>query len=231
MKELYSNAKDCKEITQLLREKLKNKMELDFSLPTVPNGKYQCLPRNVYNSYDEYKKDEVAFAFKYCKDGFLRITVGNGISQQTIGHKLAVLSDFYEVLVERFGEPTLFYTTKDDEEKSISLQWSFANKEEDIQSFREGTVFDDAEVEELIIFGESNDKSSGYQLSDTTKKSNSRIVGLPFELVHLAEENIEDYVKYKKGKIMGYPEGSKIDGLPISTLESREKRLGLALKK
>ena len=144
----------------------------------MSNG--QCLP----------------FYFKYSKNEFLRISVGSNHFGSSLGEKLAALSDFYEILSEEYGEPTLFYTTKEDEEGLLTLQWSFINKEEEIEKFKNGKYFDDAEVDKLIIFGEKGDTEKN-NLSDKTKQIISKRVGLPFELIYL----VDDYfAKHKIGK-------------------------------
>ena len=61
---------------------------------------------------------------------------------------------------------------------------------------KKGNYFDDVETDELIIIGEPKQKTDGYQLSDITKKIISKHVGLPFELLSLVDENIEDFIKY-----------------------------------
>lgn len=198
MAELYSNAEDCNKIAKILYSKLKSKIEFYGSTYLeVISGKYHCLLYNSYNSYDDYKKDELSFSYKACENGFLRISIGDVIYKKSIGHKLAALSDLYEVLSEVYGEPTLFYTIEDDDENTLNLQWSFSEKEEDIQNFKNGTAFDDAEIDKLIIFGEIKERGGVYSLSDTTRTLISRQVGLPFELINLIDENIEDFIKYK----------------------------------
>lgn len=226
MKNLDSNADDCLSLALLLERNLKEKIEFYGSVHLeVVSGKYHSLPYKAYNRYADYKKDEVAFSYKFCENEFLRITVGDSIYNRTTGHKLAVLSDFYEVLSEVYGIPTLFYTIKDDDEKSLNLQWSFCQKEEDIESFKNGTMFDDGEIDELIIIDEPKEKSSVYQLSEATRQMISRQVGVPFELIYLVDENIEEFLKYKKGEKIGYPDFARIDGYKIATPESIEGKI------
>ena len=137
---------------------------------------------------------------------------------------MAALSDFYEVLSEEYGNPTVFYTTKDDDEGFLTLQWSFINKDEEIEKFKSGKYFDDAEIDTLIIIGKEKNNIEGYSLSDKTKEIISRQVGLPFELLYLVDEDIESFVKHKSGKEMTIPVGAKVDGVPVTSFEKKLER-------
>ena len=225
MQELYSNDKDCYQLYKMLRKKMGNKIEYcDTPYAELFEGKYFSHYREPHSDLDYLFERGLPFYYKFCKDGFLRIGVGSYHHNTSIGEKLAALSEFYEVLSEKFGEPTVFYTTKNDDEGLLSMQWSFINKEEDIQEFKEGTCFDDAEIDKLIIIGEPKQKTDGYQLNDITKKIISKHIGLPFELLSLVDENIEDFIKFKTKKELSIPEGEKIDGIPVT---SSEKKLSL----
>ncbi len=216
MQELYSKADDCFELYKILRRKMGNKIEY-WGTPYTGlfEGRYFSHYREHHSTIDFLFERGLPFHYKFCKDGFLRIGVGSYYHNTSVGEKLAALSEFYEVLSEEFGEPTVFYTTKYDDEGLLSIQWSFINKEEDIQKFKEGTYFYDAEIDELIIFDESKQKNDYYQLSDTTKKYISKQVGVPFELLPLVDENIEDFVKFKTGKELSIRESEIIDGVPV----------------
>ena len=230
MQELYSKSEDCFELYKNLRRKMGNKIEYAGTAYTeLFEGKYFSHFREQHSNLDYLYERGIPFYYKFCKNGFLRIGIGDSIyHKSSVGEKLAALSDFYEVLSETYGEPTVFYTTKDDDEGLLSMHWSFINKEEDIQQFKEGTFFDDAEIDELIIIGEPKQKTNGYQLNDITKKIISKHIGLPFELLSLVDENIEDFVKFKTGNELCVPENTKIDGVPVTSFE---KTLSLQLKK
>ncbi len=220
MEELYSKAEDCYELYKTLRKKMGNKIEYSgIPYTELFEGKYFSHYRESHSDLDCLYERGLPFYYKFSKDGFLRISVGSYYHNTSVGEKLAALSEFYEVLSQEFGEPTVFYTTKNDDEGLLSMQWSFINKEDEIQKFKEGTYFDDAEIDELFIIGESGQKTSGYQLNDITKKLISKHVGLPFELLSVVDENIEDFVKFKTGKELSIPEGAKIDGVPVTSFE------------
>lgn len=156
MKEVYySKHDDCVALAQQLNKSLNEKIMFE-SCSEVIEGKYKCCPFNTYDTIEEYAKDMVPFYFKYSKGEFLKLGVeNNAYKKLSTGHKLAALSDIYEVLCKVFGEPTLFYTTKDDEEE-LNLYWVFKNKEDEIKNFQNNTVFDDANIKDLIIIGESH---------------------------------------------------------------------------
>jgi len=220
MAEIYSNADDCLELARYLKNKMGSKIDFYGSIHQgVISGSYfSDFESKHYHPYG----DGLSFYYKFCKEGFLRIGIGSFCSRNnSVGEKLAALSNFYEVLSEQYGEPTVFYTTKDDDERTLSLQWSFVNKEEDIQNFMNGSYFDDAEIDELIVFGKPRTQMNGYQLSDTTRKLIAKQIGVPFELIGLVDENIEDFVKYKTGKEIGIPEGAKIDGVPVRSYQKK----------
>lgn len=228
MTELYSNAEDCNKLARVLYSKLKSKIEFYGSTHLeVISGKYHCLPRKAYKSYDEYKKDELLFSYKFLENGFLNIQVNDSIYKKaSMGHKLAALSDLYEVISREYGEPTVFYTIKDDDENSINFEWAFIEKEETVDAFKNGTRFDDAEIDELIIIGAEKEKTgASYSLNKRTKEIISKTVGLPFEMLYLFDEFVEDFILYKKGKTMGYPENARIDGYPIATLEDIDSKI------
>lgn len=233
MTEIYSNADNCLELARHLKKKMGNKIDFYGSVyQEVISGKYFSHYKDPHSELDYLFEEGLPFYYKFCKEGFLRIGIGSFYPHNnSMGEKLAALSSFYEVLSEQYGEPTVFYTTKDDDEGVLSLQWSFANKEEDIQSLRNGSYFDDAEVDELIVFGESRIQINGYQLSDITGKWIARQLakqfGVPIELIGLVDENIEDFVKYKTGKKIRIPEWSKNDGVPVTSFQKKmslEKR-------
>lgn len=184
MKDKYSNANDCYELTKLLYEKLKYKIKITTSpYVGVVEGEYNCFNYSNYQSHEDYLKDKVLFNYKYLKDEFLRISVGSENDNHSLGHKLAILSDIYKVLRKEFGEPTLFYTVKEDKEKALNLQWSFKNKKDDIDKFLNNKCFDDANVAKVVVI--NNNKNNA--------------IGLPIELLDMVKENIDDYVIYKKG--------------------------------
>ena len=214
MKELYSSADDCLKLARLLESKLNRKIEFVGSVYLeVISGKYHSLPYEEYESFIDYRNDEVEFSYKFLENGFLSIQVNDSVyKESSMGHKLAVLSDLYEVISELYGNPTVFYKIKDDDENSINLEWDFIEKEETVLAFKNGSRFDGDEVDKFIIIGEEicEKKTNVYSLNKRTKEMISKTVGLPFEMLPLVDENIDDFVLYKKGKVMHVPSNEKI---------------------
>ena len=228
MSEIFSNADDCCMLARKFKKQLGDKIDFYGTINTpLPSGKYLSSYRRGNGEYFSYNCNCLPFYFKFAENGFLRIGVGSHSRDNSLGEKLAALSDFYEVLSKEYGDPTVFYTTKEDDEGLLTLQWSFINKEEEISKFQNGTYFDDAEIDTLIIFGQKKNNVEGFSLSDTTKRIISRRVGLPFELLDLVDEDIENFVKHKTGKEMTIPEGAKIDGYPVTSFEKKlERKIG-----
>ncbi len=194
--QMYSKDEDCFELYKLLKRNLGEKIDF-YGTP------YTGLFEGKY--YSEYEDDDVfekgiPFYVKYCKGGFLRVSVGNYIIHEaSVGEKLAALSSLYEALRTEFGDPTVFYTTKNDKRKAVSFQWSFINRKEEIQKFKDGTYFDDDEIDKLIIIDGQKQNVEGQELDEMTEKLISWQIGLPFDLLPLVDENIREFVKYKKG--------------------------------
>lgn len=65
-----------------------------------------------------------------------------------------------------------------------------------------------------------------YELSNKTKELLSKIIGIPYEkLVQMEDEEIDAFIEQKTGKKITWPKGAKVDGLPIRTMESIDKRI------
>ena len=191
--EIYSNMEDCYELSKKLQEKLESKIYFYGSLFTnTPSGKYLSSYRRHNGESIHYNSHALPFYFKFKRDIFLRIHVGSHSKDNSLGEKLAALSDFYEFLSDEFGEPTVFYTTKDDDEGLLGLEWDFVNKDKIINEFKNDTYFDDAHIDKLIIIGEKN-----QNLNNTTKRFINKSIGLPIELLPLINASIDEYIKHK----------------------------------
>lgn len=192
--ELFSKAEDCHKLAGILNSRLKNKISfMGSTYQEVVSGVHSSFPLADYQNIKNYEMDKINFDYKYCEKGFLRISISKRIYETTLGHKLAVLSDFYMVLIKYFGEPTLLYTIKNDDEESINMQWSFAQREEDIKDFQNNKAFDDAEIESLIIFDKNKTEEEILIQCE---------LELPIELASLVRENLSDYIYYKNGRML-----------------------------
>lgn len=191
MKEIYSKEEDCQELKAKLYEAFGQRVSMRGY--EIVEGEYHSFPWSTYENHQAYKEDQIRFYYKFRKNGFLRIDVENGGFPVSNGHKLAVLSDFYEALLDEFGEPTVFYTLKNDQEGGFHFQWAFIQKEETIEEFTHGFPFDDEEVDQAIVIGRDT------SLNQETRNLFSHQMGFPIELLPFINENIEDYMKYKYG--------------------------------
>ena len=64
------------------------------------------------------------------------------------------------------------------------------------------------------------------KLSETTKELLSKRIGIPYEqLLKMDDEEIEAYIEKKTGKKITWPKGTKVDGLPIRTIDDVEKKI------
>lgn len=224
MNEFYSKTEDCYLLAGKLKKELENKIEFwGSTYQEVPSGKYLSSYRRNNGEY-MFNGQYIPFYFKFSENEFLRIGVGSNYRGSSIGEKMAALSDFYSILSKEYGDPTVFYTIKGDDKEFLTLQWAFINKEEEIVKFQNGTYFDDAEIDKLIVIGKNKENIESYNFNGTTRNFISRQVGLPFELIYLIDEDIENFVKHKTGKEITIPQNAKIDCVPVTSLERTLKK-------
>lgn len=224
MNEFYSKTEDCYLLAGKLKKELENKIEFwGSTYQEVPSGKYLSSYRRNNGEY-MFNGQYIPFYFKFSENEFLRIGVGSNYRGSSIGEKMAALSDFYSILSKEYGDPTVFYTIKGDDKEFLILQWAFINKEEEIVKFQNGTYFDDAEIDKLIVIGKNKENIESYSFNDTIRNFISRQVGLPFELIYLIDEDIENFVKHKTGKEITIPQNAKIDCVPVTSLERTLKK-------
>ena len=186
--EIYSNPSDCYDLNTIFYRKLGKKLVIYGSLSNpLINGKYYYDAGTTYSSEYQTISKGMQFFGKYCKDGFLRIELGKSLSREVSdGEKLAGLSDICDALKEDFGMPDVFYTVKDDDDERLSLQWTIKDKELNHEKMEYDMYFDDANIDKLIFI-------------DTTRPILDDEIGLPVELYPLVRENIDEFVKHKKG--------------------------------
>ena len=73
------------------------------------------------------------------------------------------------------------------------MQWSFSQKKEDIKEFTNNTAFDDAKIDQLIVFSEERTEEEQRIQEE---------LGLPLELTSLVSANLNEYIYYKNGRIL-----------------------------
>jgi len=189
---LRSNTDDCIELATILTESFQDRIEI-FGTTTelALRGKYQSVPFNdsFFSSKDDYIQDRVLFSYEYNKDGYLRLKIHDGLYEHSLGHKLAVLSDFYEVLYERFGNPCLFYMINDDSDECLYLEWCFTNIKN---------------ISGLVRFSLYNPNVKKIIIIEKKEQKISKLLGLPRELMDLIDVNIDDYLRYKNSKYQSH---------------------------
>lgn len=192
--ELFSKADDCHKLAFIINNELKERISFEGSTyQEVVTGTHSSFKLTDYKDYRNHEMNKLSFDYKFNENGFLRISISKRIYQSSLGHKLAALSDFYMAIRKYYGEPTLLYTIKNDDEESLNMQWSFSQKKEDIRDFQNNTAFDDASIEHLVLFKEEKTEE---------EKLIQEEIGLPIELSSLVATNLNEYIYYKNGRIL-----------------------------
>ena len=179
MNEVNSSPDDCYRLGSSLHEKLGRKLCFYGSLyqPLI-SGRYYVSNQDINNN-----DGGVDFSLEFSNDKLIRVGIGRCSYNKnaSLGEQLAALSDFFDIFYEDYGYPTFFFTKKDDDNGYIYLQWSFKNRDNDIEAIKE-----DPSIDTLIIMNEKN-------INPVLTKR----MELPSELVNIVDANIEDYLKYK----------------------------------
>lgn len=179
MNEVNSSPDDCYRLGGSLHEKLGRKLCFYGSLyqPLI-SGRYYVSNQDINNN-----DGGVDFSLEFSNDKLIRVGIGRCSYNKnaSLGEQLAALSDFFDIFYEDYGYPTFFFTKKDDDNGYIYLQWSFKNRDNDIEAIKE-----DPSIDTLIIMNEKN-------INPVLTKR----MELPSELVNIVDANIEDYLKYK----------------------------------
>ena len=179
MNEVNSSPDDCYRLGGSLHEKLGRKLCFYGSLyqPLI-SGRYYVSNQDINNN-----DGGVDFSLEFSNDKLIRIGIGRCSYNKnaSLGEQLAALSDFFDIFYEDYGYPTFFFTKKDDDNGYIYLQWSFKNRDNDIEEIKK-----DSSIDTLIIMNEKNINPG------LTKR-----MELPSELVNIVDANIEDYLRYK----------------------------------
>ena len=152
----------------------------------------------------------LAYSISFDEGDHLTVTVARHGEEKenSKGKRLAKLSDIYEAFNKEFGEPSFFYSIKNDDkfgidryvyskdgsievastgfEETYNLHWSFKDEIRDINE-----VIAKPNVDEFIMI-HNPDKNAFIDAVMTHR------TGLPSELSDLVEANREEYIKYKK---------------------------------
>lgn len=193
MSEMFSNIDDCYLLAKKLIKDLGDKIDFYGSIRT------DTLSGGYLSSYRKNNREYmvngycIPFYFKFANQKFLRISIGsNYLKESSLGERVAALSEFYKILHEEYGEPNVFYTTKNGEEELLNLQWTFINNKEELEKFK----IDDSGIDKLIVIGKNNKEGRG--LKNETKINIARSIGLPFELLCLVEADLDNFIMYRR---------------------------------
>ena len=197
MLEVSSSPDDCYRLGKSLIEKLGEKLIIYGPL-------YQPSIQGRYYVNNDKNSGGLDFYIMYASGISLRMGFGDNDYNKNakMGEKLAALSDFYLIIFEEFGNPSFFYTVKDDDNHYINMHWALNKKEDSIKD-----MLSDDNIESYIIFDKIDPNPN------LTKR-----MKLPSLLVNLVDENIEDYLKYgsnteysdiEKGKTLSKKIGKK----------------------
>ncbi len=175
-------------VKTLLTQNLGNKMRLFYQKNNKAVGQY--ISKFNQTTLDEYPYEEsLEFKFKLKENDSFEISVDDFYSNQgdCIGQKLAALSDFYQILKRRYGEPSIFYR----KDNKLFFYWALKSKEEEKQKkIKEKLLEEENNIEDVIIIKAKDD-------NDELRKNTSELIGLPFELTDYLEQYIDDFVLYK----------------------------------
>lgn len=162
MKEMFSKSKDVEFLAYELKKILGDKIEINyFTLgQEVLTGKI-CLDDTKIVRYNG-----IDFNIKYSKGEFLRINVGEIYILTPYETKLKAINVIKEALSKIkltedivIGLPDAFYEIKENGVLIPYCEWAFANKDEYLSELKNNTMFDDADIENLIIFNEEIEKT------------------------------------------------------------------------
>ena len=135
----------------------------------------------------------IDFSIDFSSGSFLRIGVSSLKNIETsIGERMAALSDFYTVLSKEYGEPKMFYITKDFlGYEHINLQWMFNKRDKKTDSTDLNEYLDDQEdIKSVIMLGNNT-----YSEKMATEK-----FLLPAKTLPLISMDLENYIMHRGGK-------------------------------
>jgi len=147
--------------------KLKNEMGDKISINKY--GLYKEVLEGKYNleGYDW----GIDFNILYSDKEFLRVSVGETWVSARYEDKLFVLNEIKSAISNivrdgiSLGEPTVFYNIKDEKDMIPYFEYIYADKEETINAFKNGTIFDDGGIPEDVIVFDSLKKGEEFAIS------------------------------------------------------------------
>ena len=149
-----SKTEDVKWLAYKLKDALESKISINqYGLnQEVLHGYYD---KEMCCRFDYFKLD---FHIKYNRNYFLRLGIGEDSVGKSYQEKINALKDIGKVVInlesmvdKKIGPPLAFYNAVSEDSVVPTLEWAFRNQAEYIEELRNGTIFDDADIENLII--------------------------------------------------------------------------------
>lgn len=158
MQEMFSKAEDVNFLANELKKILGEKISINtFSLVNeVLTGKF------ILDGTKIARFDGIDFNIKFSKGEFLRINVGEIYILAPYEEKVEILKELVSAisLIEingaPIGKPHAFYTIEENRIPIPYCDWAFAYKDEYLTELKENTMYEDTNIENLILFDENN---------------------------------------------------------------------------
>ena len=157
MEEMYSKKEDVEFLSQELNKKLGNLISINkYSL-----GQEVLTGKIVTDISKSARFEGVDFNIKYSKGEFLRINVGeiyliNSYKEKEEAIKLLtyVISNINLTHNQYLGQPNAYYQIEINGFYIPFCDWVWKYKDEYLDELKNNTMYDDANIENLILFEE-----------------------------------------------------------------------------
>ena len=162
MEETFSKAKDVK----FLAIELEKRIGEFISINRFALGQEVLTGKIILDKSQSARLNGIDFNIKYSKGEFLRINIGeiNLISSYIKKEEAAnlLVDTISQINLENneyIGNPDAFYQIDNGGFYIPYYDWAWKNKEEYLRELKDNTMFDDADVENLIIFDKQAEKT------------------------------------------------------------------------
>lgn len=162
MEEMYSKVEDVEFLAKELNKKLGNLISINvFSL-----GQEILTGKIVTDESKSARFEGIDFNIKYSKDEFLRINVGEINLITSYKEKecaLRILADAISKIElsqnQYIGDPNAYYQIQVDGFYIPYCDWAWKYKNEYLEELKNNRMYEDAKIENLIIFNEQDIKT------------------------------------------------------------------------
>ena len=174
-----------------LMSKLNKEIDGRIYMTRLSWGRYLTPYRAANKEFMCHNDNALNYNLVLLPDNYLRIEIGALKKKIPMGEGMAALSDFYTVLREEYGEPSVFYITKNIlGDQCINLQWMFKEKKPDESNLND--YLNNLDRIQSVIMLNNN-----YSYSDEMIMNKFL---LPVQLLDLIGDDLENYIKYRSGK-------------------------------